>query len=223
MNRHISEKYDEELASVQESLMKMGGLVEQQLNDACRALVSHDRSLAGKVRELETEVNTLEVELDDQCVSIIALRQPAAGDLRAMISIVKAVTDLERIGDEADRIAKMALGISDVPIPENQYAEFRAIHADTVPILTGALDAFARRDTQLALKVIADDQKVDDGYAALVRKQMVDIRENPADVEHAINLMWAARSLERIGDHAKNISEYVVYQVEGEDVRHRRL
>ncbi len=223
MSRHISEKYDEELAAVQESLMEMGGLVEQQLNDACRALITHNRELANKVRDVEQSVNTLEVELDDQCVSIIALRQPTARDLRVMMSIMKAVTDLERIGDEADRIAKMALHVADLPIPANQYADFHTIQSDLVPMLTGALDAFARADTALALSVIADDEKVDEGYAALVRKNITEMRENPEDVEHAMNLIWAARALERIGDHAKNISEYVVYQVEGEDVRHRRV
>lgn len=223
MSRHISEKYDEELAAVQESLMEMGGLVEQQLNDACRALITHNRELANKVRDVEQSVNTLEVELDDQCVSIIALRQPTARDLRVMMSIMKAVTDLERIGDEADRIAKMALHVADLPIPANQYADFHTIQTDLVPMLTGALDAFARADTTLALSVIADDEKVDEGYAALVRKNITEMRENPEDVEHAMNLIWAARALERIGDHAKNISEYVVYQVEGEDVRHRRV
>lgn len=221
MSRHISEKYDEELAAVQEALMEMGGLVEQQLNDACRALITHNRDLAKQVREVERRVNTLEVDLDDQCVSIIALRQPTARDLRVMTSIMKAVTDLERIGDEADRIAKMALYLADSPIPDNQYAEFYAIQNDLVPMLTGALDAFARRDTKLAVSVIADDEKVDEGYAALVRKNITEMREHPEDVEHAMNLMWAARALERIGDHAKNICEYVVYQVEGEDVRHR--
>jgi len=215
MSKHISEKYDEELAAVQEALMEMGGLVEQQLNDACEGLITHDRHLSNKVREVEKRVNQLEVDLDDQCVSIIALRQPAARDLRVITSIMKAVTDLERIGDEADRIAKMALGVADLPIPAN--------HTDIVPMLTGALDAFARRDTTLAVKVIADDEKVDEGYAALVRKNMTEMRKNPEDVEHAMNLMWAARALERIGDHAKNICEYVVYQVEGEDVRHRSI
>ena len=120
MSKHISEKYDEELAAVQEALMEMGGLVEQQLNDACEGLITHDRHLSNKVREVEKRVNQLEVDLDDQCVSIIALRQPAARDLRVITSIMKAVTDLERIGDEADRIAKMALGVADLPIPANQ-------------------------------------------------------------------------------------------------------
>ena len=221
MSRHISEKYDEELATVQESLMEMGGLVEQQLNDACRALITHNRDLANQVRQVERRVNQLEVDLDDQCVSIIALRQPTARDLRVIMSIMKAVTDLERIGDEADRIAKMALSVADLNIPDNQYADFQTIQTDLVPMLTGALDAFARRDTALALSVIANDEKVDEGYATLVRKSITEMRENPEDVEHAMNLMWAARALERIGDHAKNISEYVVYQVEGEDVRHR--
>ncbi len=221
MSRHISEKYDEELAAVQESLMEMGGLVEQQLKDGCRALITHNRELANTVRDVEQRVNQLEVDLDDQCVSIIALRQPTARDLRVMMSIMKAVTDLERIGDEADRIAKMALHVADLPIPDNQYADFHSIQTDLTPMLSGALDAFARRDTKLALSVIEDDEKVDEGYAALVRKNITEMRENPEDVEHAMNLIWAARALERIGDHAKNICEYVVYQVKGEDVRHR--
>lgn len=222
MSRHISEKYEEELASVKEMLMEMGGLVEQQLNNACEALITHDRQIANAVREAEKRVNRLEVELDDQCVSIIALRQPAARDLRVMMSITKAVTDLERIGDEADRIAKMAIKMADRPIPADQYADFRALHQRLLPMLTGALDAFARRDTALALKVIAKDSKIDEGYEALLSKTVANMQNEPEGVEHAMSLIWAARALERIGDHAKNIGEYVVYQVEGTDVRHRK-
>ena len=221
MSRHISEQFDAELAAVRDSLMRMGGLVEQQVNRACEALVTHDRSLAERVRTNEQQVNQLEVELDDQCVTIIARRQPTARDLREMISIVKTITDLERIGDEAERIAKMAIQVADQEIPSHQYGDFRAIHANIERMLNGALDAFARFDDTKAMEVIAADEAVDLGYKALIREQISEMRSNPATVEHNMNLAWAARALERIGDHAKNIGEYVVYQVKGQDVRHQ--
>lgn len=221
MSRHISEQYDAELAAARDALMAMGGMVEQQINSACQALVTHDHKLAEDVRAQEARVNQLEVELDDQCISIIARRQPTAGDLRELMSMIKAITDLERMGDEADRIAKMALALSDLEIPQNQYIDFRSIHSDIVKMVTGALDAFARLDPELAVRIIAADEQVDDAYSALVRKQLLDMRQNPDDVMHSMNVVWAARALERIGDHAKNIGEYVVYQVRGEDVRHQ--
>jgi phosphate transport system protein len=223
MNKHISEQYDLELSQIRDLLMEMGGLVEQQVHQACTALITHDSELADQVREAEARLNQFEVELDDHCVSIIAKRQPTAGDLRNVVSVMKAITDLERIGDEADRIAKMAQTMADREIPADQYADFRLIHDDIMRMLRRTLDAFARHDVENALRVIEADEDIDKAYNALVRRCSEALSDSREDIEHLISLMWAARALERIGDHAKNISEYVIYQVKGQDVRHKSV
>lgn len=220
MARHISEQYDIELSQIKELLMEMGGLVEQQVNHACQALTGHDMALAEQVRDVENRLNQFEVELDDHCVSIIAKRQPTAGDLRVVVSVMKAITDLERIGDEADRIAKMALTIAHTEVPADQYADFRDMHQKVGKILSRSLDAFARQDLESALRVIEADEEIDRGYNNLVRRCISAMRDKPDEIEHSISLIWAARALERIGDHAKNMGEYVIYQVKGLDVRH---
>jgi phosphate transport system protein len=200
--------------------MEMGGLVETQVNHACTALVNHDVELAEQVREVESRLNQFEVELDDQCVSIIAKRQPTAGDLRTVVSVMKVITDLERIGDEADRIAKMAIDLLDADILSDHYNGFKGIHSGVIKMLKRALDAFARLDVESALRVIDDDHDIDTAYKKLVRNCIQQMETNPENVEDYISLIWASRALERIGDHAKNISEYVIYQVKGQDVRH---
>ncbi len=220
MNKHISEQYDLELSRIREMLMEMGGLVEQQVNNACVALTTHDQKLAEEVRVAEARLNQFEVDLDDECVSIIAKRQPTARDLRAVVSVMKLITDLERIGDEADRIAKMGLGMMKYEFPEDQYADFRGMHKDAVSQLRKALDAFARLDVEMALRVIEGDSEIDRAYAQLIKQCIESMQEAPDQAEHSVNLMWAARAVERIGDHCKNISEYVIYQVKGRDVRH---
>jgi phosphate transport system protein len=220
MNRHISEQYDIELSKIKERLMEMGGLVEQQVEQACTSLITHDVPLAENVRDVELRLNQFEVELDDHCVSIIAKRQPTAGDLRIVVSVMKAITDLERIGDEADRIAKMALHLAKTEIPTDQYADFRDMHVKVTKMLRRALDAFARLDVESSLRVFEADEEIDRDYDALVRRCMEEMRGSPEQVEHSMSVIWAARALERIGDHAKNISEYVIYQVKGLDVRH---
>ncbi len=219
-NPHISEQYDAELDAVRNLLMEMGGLVEQQVHDASQALINQDDELAAKVRESDRRINQLEVEIDEQCTHIIARRQPAATDLRTLISIMKASTDLERIGDESGRIAKMAQALASMEYPSDQYGDIREIAALTEQIVASSLDAFARLDPDGALKVIEADEQIDERYNAIVRQRGSRMREDSADVDRAMNVIWAARSLERIGDHAKNISEYVVYLVKGKDVRH---
>ncbi|MEM7219821.1 MAG: phosphate signaling complex protein PhoU [Pseudomonadota bacterium] len=223
MNRHISEQFDAELNAAHQALMGMGGLVERQLDNACTALVTHDRDLALSVREQESRVNQFELELDDQCTTIIARRQPTASDLRVILGMLKSVTDLERIGDEANRIAKMALKIADLGTPADRYAEFRDLHHEIKSMLAESLDAFARQDAELAVRVIESDEAVDAHYGALVAHHTEHMRSNPQTLEHPLNVIWAARALERAGDHAKNICESVVYQVEGRDVRHPKL
>ena len=218
--KHISEQYEQELSQIRDTLMELGGLVELQVNNACSALVTHDVTLAEDVRDQEPTVNQLEVEIDDQCVAILAKRQPTAGDLRAVVSVMKVITDLERIGDEADRIASIAIDFGDLSQPDDQYADFRKIHTSAVKILKRTLDAFARSDVEAALRVFEDDEKIDRAYNKTVRQSIAAMQNNPEEIERTVRLMWATKALERIGDHAKNISEYVIYQVKGKDIRH---
>ena len=217
---HISEQFDAELHAVRGLLMEMGGLVEQQLHDAAQALISQDDELAGKVRSSDARVNQLEIDIDEQCIHIIARRQPAASDLRTLITVMKASTDLERIGDEAGRVAKMAQAVSGMEYPADQYNDFRHIASLTEEILTRSLDAFARLDVDGALKVIESDEAIDQAYNAIVRERGTTMRKDASGIDRAMNVIWAARALERIGDHAKNLSEYVVFLVKGKDVRH---
>ncbi|MGI9327562.1 MAG: phosphate signaling complex protein PhoU [Pseudomonadales bacterium] len=223
MNKHISQQYDADLDSVKAELMAMGGLVEQQLAHASQALINHDIELAERVRSTDEQVNRMEIELDEQCVQIIARRAPTASDLRMLISVMRAITDLERIGDEADRIAKMAKGMHREEVPGDQYRDFRELNAKVAQQLAMALDAFARLDAVKAVAVIQGDEEVDDGYKAIVSKLIGEMAEFPDTINRSMNTIWAARALERIGDHAKNLGEYVVYQVNGEDVRHSSL
>ena len=223
MAKHISEQYDLELAQIRERLMEMGGIVESQVNNSCTALVTHDLDMAEEVRDVEANLNQFEVELDDLCVSIIAKRQPTARDLRTVVSVMKVITDLERIGDEADRIARMALDLANSEIPTDHYADFRSLHTNAVKMLKRALDAFARLDIEMALRVIEDDELIDNGYDRILRLCSEQMQSNPTEVERLLRLMWAARAVERIGDHAKNIGEYVIYLVKGRDVRHTPL
>jgi len=220
MNPHISEQFDAELNQARDRFMEMGGLVEALVRDAALALINHNAELAQQVRDRDAQVNRLEIDIDELCIHIIARRQPAASDLRTLISIMKASTDLERIGDEAGRIAKMAQALSRLDYPADQYSDFRKLAELTETIVTRSLDAFARQDADGAVDVIRSDELIDQHYNAIVRDRGISMRTDSASIDLAMNVIWAARALERIGDHAKNISEYLVFQVKGEDVRH---
>ncbi len=220
MNRHISEQYDVELDSARSLLLEMGGLVEQQLQQACQALYSHDLELADKVRSGDAKINQFEVDIDDLCAQIIARRQPAATDLRTLISVMKASTDLERIGDEAERVAKMAQKVANLEQPADHYGNIREMASRVHSMLAEALDAFARLSAQSALNVIESDEAVDDAYDDIVKSIGSTMRSDPDSIEQSLTILWVARALERCGDHAKNLSEYVVYLVKGTDVRH---
>jgi phosphate transport system protein len=220
MSPHISEQFDLELAQIRDRFMEMGGLVEALVRNAASALLNHDAELAQQVRDGDKPVNRLEVEIDELCVHTIARRQPAASDLRTVISIMKASTDLERIGDEAGRIAKMAQALAVLDYPSDQYRDFREM-ADLAEVMVArSLDAFARQDADGALEVIASDEPINECYKAIVKARASGMRADPSGVDRGMNVIWAARALERIGDHAKNICEYLVFQVKGEDVRH---
>lgn len=220
MSRHISEQFDAELDGVRLLLMEMGGLVERQVETSVRSFVTHDAALAEEVLTQEDEVNRLEVVLDDQCVRTIALRQPAARDLRFLISIMKAGTDLERAGDEAARIAKMANQVSRLTPSADGYADLSHMGELVTNMVRGSLDAFARTSLEAAYGVISADVEVDALFGRC-EDALYELANVESEVSRrAICTVWVARSLERIGDHAKNIGEHLVYLIEGTDVRH---
>jgi phosphate transport system protein len=220
MGQHISEQFDIELGRIRNDFMEMAGLVEAVVRDAVNALVHHDVELAQQVRERDAAINRLEVTIDDLCVHTIAKRQPAASDLRMIISIMKACTDLERVGDEAGKIAKMARALASSAYPRDQYADFRALADLAQNILSRSLDAFARRDADAALAIAPSDRAINELYRRILHDRTEEMRADPANVDRALNVIWAARALERVGDHAKNLCEYLIYQVRGDDIRH---
>ncbi len=220
MSRHISEQYDAELEIVRRRLMEMGGVVEQQLRDAITAISTYDAELAATVSARDHEVNRFEVTLDEQCIHIIARRQPTATDLRLLVTVMKSSTDLERIGDEANRIAKMARELSKLDYQNSIYGQTTRLGQLATTMVSRALDALARLDTREALDLIAADKQVDEEYRSVIANLANSMTQNPDLVERDLHLIWVARALERIGDHAKNVSEYVLYLVEGKDIRH---
>jgi len=220
IGHHISRQYNEELEDIRSKVMAMGGLVEQQLSNSIIALEESNRDLADSVIATDYKVNSLEVEIDEECVQILARRQPAAGDLRLIMTVIKTITDLERIGDEAERISKMSLALQ---MSDNIRSSLSAIGhmGNHVRIMVhDALDAFARMDAEAALKVWHEDRKVDKEYEGIMRQLMTYMMEDPRSIPHVLDLLWSVRALERIGDRATNICEYVMYLVKGKDVRH---
>lgn len=223
IHTHISRQYNAELEDIRSKVLQMGGLVEQQIEQALTALVKGDVSLGEAVVMDDTKVNKLEVTIDEECNQIIARRQPAASDLRLVVAVIKTITDLERIGDEAERIARMAVRLAAEERPKNNYAELQGLGNQVRQMLHDALDAFARLDIEAALRVAREDRKVDERYDAIMRQMITFMMEDPRTISRALNVIWAARSVERIGDHAINICEYVIYLVKGRDIRHTSL
>jgi len=223
IGQHISRRYNEELEDVRNRVLAMGGLVEQQLSDAMMALETRDASLSEQVVANDLQVNAMEVALDEECNLILARRQPAASDLRLIVAVIKTITDLERIGDEAERIALMAIDL----IREERVAKlFTQIHhlgQHSLTMLRGALDAFAHLDTDKAVEVWSEDRVLDREYESLLRELMTYMMEDPTSIPYVLKTIFAARAIERIGDRAGNICEYVIYLVKGKDVRHTRL
>ena len=220
MSQHISKQFDNELENIRGQVMAMGGLVEQQLITALRALTDGEINLAETVIDNESLVNSYEVRIDDECTRILARRQPAASDLRLVMAVGKTITDLERIGDEAEKIAKMAVDLADKQGPKGYYIGINAMGNLVRNMVHEALDAFARMDTQAALATASKEPESDDQYAAILRQLITYMMEDPRSITSALDAIWVARAMERIGDHARNICEYVIYFVEGKDVRH---
>lgn len=220
---HISKQFNSDLEEVRSHILAMGGMVEKQVIDSVQALVEGDSGLAAEVISNEKQVNGMERRIDEECTRIIALRQPAASDLRLLVAATKANTDLERIGDEANKIAKMAIRLSEDGAIPRGYIEIRHIGNHVNAMLRQALDAFARFDVEQAVAVVREDKSVDVEYESAMRLLVTFMMEDPRYIKRALNVMWSLRALERIGDHARNIAEQVIFLVKGKDIRHLPL
>ena len=217
---HISRRFNKDLEDLRSSVLTMGGLVEQQLSKAIAAIVSGDSELGLKVAKDDYKVNKLEVNIDEECSRILATRAPAAGDLRLIVAIIKTITDLERIGDEAEKIGFLASKLAVMDRPPDSYRELKNLGNHVLEMLRDAMNAFARLDVAESYKVVREDEEVDEEYDAITRQGITFMMEDPHNIKRVMNVTWVARALERIGDHSKNICEYVIYMVEGRDVRH---
>jgi phosphate transport system protein len=223
-NKHLSSQFDHELNDVSSRLMELGGLVESQIQQAVYALSLFVEDVADRVIQCEIQVNALEVEIDRELSSIIARRQPTAIDLRLLMAISKATANLERAGDEANKIARMVKsmiqtgGVKTLP-----SSELRLTTEMASGLLRKSLDAFARLDTATALTILKEDDLIDKEFDGFVRKLITYMMEDPRTISSSLDLLFVAKALERIGDHAKNIAELVIYIVKGEDVRHASI
>lgn len=222
-SQHISRRFNADLDSVRSLVLEMGGLAEQQLERALDALVNGDSELGLAVAHDDYKVNRLEVEIDEQCNRILAVRTPAAGDLRLILAIIKTIADLERIGDEAEKIGFLASRLASGRRPANNYRELRHMGRMATQMVHASMDAFARIDQQAALATFREDQQVDDEYEAISRQGITFMMEDPRRIRETLDALWVARALERIGDHAKNICEYVIFLVGGKDIRHTSI
>lgn len=217
---HISKRFNKDLEDLRNNVLTMGGLVETQLSKAIDAVVRGDSDLGSKVAKDDYKVNNLEVVIDEECNRILATRSPAAIDLRLIVAIIKTITDLERIGDEAEKIGFLASKLATMDRPSDSYRELKNMGNLVLQMLRNAMNAFARLDVEASFGVLREDELVDEKYEAITRQCMTLMSEDPSSIQRVMNVSWTARSLERIGDHAKNICEYVIYMVEGRDIRH---
>jgi len=223
LSHHISRRFNEDLEHVRTRVLAMGGLVEELLGKSINALIEGDSSLGESVSKDDLVVNSMEVAIDEECSRILATRSPAAGDLRLIIAILKTITDLERIGDEGEKIGNIASRLAAMERPENKYREIKHMGRLVSEMVHDSLDAFARMDSQAALRVAQRDRMVDEEYEAIQRQSITFMMEDPRSIRRALDVMWIVRSLERVGDHAKNICEYVIFMAHGKDVRHVSL
>ena len=220
-HQHVSTQFDADLDALLSLVLRMGGLVEQQIVDALAGFASGDIALLDAVIQGDRAINGMEVGVDRECSRIIAKRQPTARDLRFMMAIIKTITDLERSGDEAAKIARMAKQIFEherLKLP--RISDIRTAADIALGMLRKVLDAFARLDAVAAAAIIREDQAIDDEFRSTLRQLITFMMEDPRTISMAIDIVFIAKSIERIGDHAKNIGEYVIYVVKGTDVRH---
>lgn len=220
---HISQQFNVDLEDVRTHILNMGGLVEQQVVDATTALIEGNSEIANRVIDTERRINGFERQIDEECVRLIALRQPAASDLRLVVAVTKCNVDLERVGDEASKIAKMAIKLSEAGDFPHGFSEVRHIGNHVSTMLSQALDSFARFDVEQAASVVREDKSVDAEYESAMRQLIAFMTEDSRYAAQVLNIMWSLRALERVGDHARNIAEQVIFLVKGQDVRHMSL
>jgi len=223
MSKHTSQQFNADIEKVRSKVAEMGGLVEKQLDDAISALKKSDVRLAEDVVAKDADINRLDVEIDEGCTRIFALRAPTAIDLRLVQTVIRTTTDLERIGDEVKRVAKMAIANSKGDANSSLYLRIEHLGGMVRENLHRVLNAFARMDVDEAIEIASEDKRIDQEYEAIMRQLMTYMMEDPRSIPRILDIMWAARSLERIGDRLQNICEYIVYFVKGKDVRHISL
>ena len=217
---HIYKQFDAELESVRSTVLKMGAMVEEQIVKAIAALTTGDGEIANQVIEDDHKINALDVSIDEQCTHIIARRQPTASDLRLVMAVIKTISDLERMGDKAGKIARLSKRIYGSGLSRPRFREIEQMTELVLDMLRKALDAFARLDVATAVEVSRADEKVNEEFKAIFRQLITFMMEDPRTISSSLDVVFAAKAIERIGDHAKNIAEYVIYMVRGKDVRH---
>lgn len=223
MEKHTLQRFDDELNGLVTQLLKMGGLVEKQLQHALQAIETMDIELAEAIIRDEEKVNDFEIKIDKVCLQIIAMRQPTASDLRLILGVSKSVGDLERIGDEVGKMAEMVIEVHEKNQRTDRFTEITHLGEKVVKMLEVALDAYGRFDTDAAIDVAMMDKGVDREYQSTTRSLVTYMMEDPRNIASVLNVMWTTRSLERVGDHIQNLAEQLIYTVKGIDVRHASL
>ncbi|MFN4328371.1 MAG: phosphate signaling complex protein PhoU [Limnobacter sp.] len=221
MTEHTSKQYDAELESLRSQVLQMGGLVENQIVSAIEGLNASDSNIFQEVIRREQEVNRIEMEIDELCNHILARRQPAAVDLRSVLVAIKMIRDLERIGDEAEKVARMGMMIAEAGKTFVPKIDLHRISNNAIAMLRKVLDAYARVNAVSAAEVVKADLEVDDEFKAILRQLITFMMEDPRTISRSIEILFIAKAIERIGDHSKNMSEHVVYMIKGRDVRHK--
>jgi phosphate transport system protein len=220
-DKHLSTQFDTDLDVISNNLMRLGGLVESQVSQAIYALSKSSAEVAEEVLEIENEVNALEIEIDHEIASFIARRQPTAGDLRLLVAMSKTTANLERAGDEAAKIARKVTsiinGVAPLALP---FSELRVCGGLATELLRKTLDAFTRLEVQTAVSILQNDGVFDREFDGFMRKLITYMMEDPRTISASLDLIFIAKSIERIGDHSRNIAEFIIYIVEGRDVRH---
>ena len=219
-HQHIYRQFDQELVDIRGNALRLGGMAQDQITLAMRALLGSDVKLAEQVISDDRKINDLEVVVNNQCLQILARRQPTAGDLRLVVAVIKTINDLERIGDDAKRIARISLAMSANLAQKNHLPSLATFAEGVGRLLHDTLDAFARIDVQAAMQAKQLDRQLDLQYGEIMHGLIATMSSDPRAIPDALNLMWAARALERIGDRSCNICEYTVYYALGKDIRH---